>query len=57
MKKYILTIKYDENTDEVEWMQEEIIVYKDTQITQDNLTNIDSEDMIRIFKGKDYAKA
>ena len=57
MKKYILTIKYDETTDEVEWMQEEIIVYKDTNITQDNLTNIDSEDMIRIFKDKDYAKA
>jgi hypothetical protein len=57
MKKYILTIKYDENTDEVEWIQEEIIIYKDKEITRDNLTNIDSEDMIRIFEDKDYAEA
>ena len=27
MKKYILTIKYNELTDDVEWMQEEIINY------------------------------
>ena len=27
MKKYILTIKYDEDTDEVEYMQEEVINY------------------------------
>ena len=27
MKKYILTIKYDEHTDEVEYMQEEVINY------------------------------
>ena len=27
MKKYILTIKYNEDTDEVEYMQEEVINY------------------------------
>ena len=50
MKKYILTIKYDENTDEVEWMQEEIINYitkKDTDFL--HMTS----DELRVYCKKD----
>ena len=32
MKKYILTIKYNEETDEVEYMQEEVINYIEKDI-------------------------
>ena len=58
MKKYILTIKYDEDSDTVEWIQEEIIEEDDLlDITQDNVSELTVEDMQLIKVGKDYAKA
>ncbi|QDP50661.1 MAG: hypothetical protein Unbinned1966contig1000_36 [Prokaryotic dsDNA virus sp.] len=58
MKKYILTIKYDEDSDTVEWIQEEVIEDDDIiDITQDNVYKLTVEDMQLIKIGKDYAKA
>jgi len=58
MKKYILTIKYDEDSDTVEWIQEEVIEDDDIiDITQDNVYELTVEDMQLIKIGKDYAKA
>ena len=58
MKKYILTIKYDEDSDTVEWIQEEVIEEDDLlDITQDNANELTVEDMQLIKVGKDYAKA
>ncbi len=58
MKKYILTIKYDEDSDTVEWIQEELIEDDDLlDITQDNANELTVEDMQLIKVGKDYAKA
>ena len=58
MKKYILTIKYDEDSDTVEWIQEEVIEEDDLlDITQDNANELTVEDMQLIKIGKDYAKA
>jgi small-conductance mechanosensitive channel len=58
MKKYILTIKYDENTDQVEWIQEEIIVENNIiEVSEDNISQLTSEDMIAIMEDKKYAKA
>ena len=58
MKKYILTIKYDEDTDIVEYMQEEVIVYKEVKdLNDETISQITSEDMTAILEDKDYPKA
>ena len=58
MKKYILTIEYDEDSETVEWIQEEIIVEeKDVEITSDNIAQLTSEDLLEIMYKRQYAKA
>jgi len=58
MKKYILTIKFDEDTDTVEYMQEEIIVYKEVKSLDDAaIASLTSEDVQAIMKDKTYGKA
>jgi hypothetical protein len=58
MKKYILTIKYDEDTDTVEYMQEEILVYKEVkELDKADISKLTSEDMETIMEDKDYGKA
>ena len=58
MKKYILTIKYDDINDEVEWIQEEIIVENSKTISlEEDISNLTCEDMLDIMESKDNAKA
>ena len=58
MKKYILTIKYDDINDEVEWIQEEIIVENSKTISlEEDISNLTCEDMLDIMESKKYAKA
>jgi len=58
MKKYILTIKYNDSTDNIEWMQEEIIVENTlSEITVLTVASLTSEDMLEIMEDKEYAKA
>ena len=58
MKKYILTIKYDESTDNVEWIQEELIEESNIEVNSlDDVSKLTSEDMLIIMEGKEYAKA
>ena len=58
MKKYILTIKYDEDTDIVEYMQEEVIVYKEVkELSKSNISKLTSEDIEVIMEDKAYGKA
>lgn len=58
MKKYILTIKYDDINDEVEWIQEEIIVEDSKTISlEEDISNLTCEDMLDIMESKDNAKA
>ena len=58
MKKYILTIKYDEDTDIVEYMQEEVIVYKEVkELSKSNISKLTSEDIEVIMEDKGYGKA
>jgi hypothetical protein len=58
MKKYILTIKYVEDTDTVEYVQEEIIDYKEVkELNDETISQITSEDMTAIFEDKEYPKA
>ena len=58
MKKYILTIKYDDINDEVEWIQEEIIVQNSKTISlEEDISNLTCEDMLDIMESKDNAKA
>lgn len=58
MKKYILTIKYIEDTDTVEYVQEEIIDYKEVKdLNDETISQITSEDMTAILEDKDYPKA
>jgi len=58
MKKYILTIMYDETNDTVEWIQEEIEeIDVLTEITEADIAKLTSEDVDAIMLSKDYAKA
>ena len=58
MKKYILTIVYDDNSDIVEWIQEEIVdTITPTELTEKNVTDLTIEDMKEIMIDKEYAKA
>ena len=58
MKKYILTIKYIEDTDTVEYVQEEIIDYKEVKdLNDETISQITSEDMTAILEDKDYPNA
>ena len=58
MKKYILTIKYDEDTDNIEWIQEEVIVEEDNnlELNNDTIAKLTSEDMELIMDSKEYGK-
>ena len=58
MKKYILTIKYDDINDEVEWIQEEIIVENSKTISlEEDISNLTCEDMLDLMDSKEYGKA
>jgi hypothetical protein len=58
MKKYILTIMYDETNDTVEWIQEELEdIEVLTEITEADIAKLTSEDVDAIMLSKDYAKA
>ena len=58
MKKYILTIVYNDNSDIVEWMQEEIIDEISTsELTSSSVSKLTNEDMEEIMIDKEYAKA
>ena len=59
MKKYILTIMYNEASDTVEWIQEEIedLDVAPIELTVESLSKLSSEDVDAIMLDKDYAKA
>jgi len=58
MKKYILTIVYNEDSDIVEWMQEEMIdIITPSELTASNVNELDKEDMKDIFLDKEFAEA
>ena len=58
MKKYTLTIKYDESTDNVEWIEEEVVTEEIiTANDLNDISNLTIEDIQLIMKDKDYAKA
>ena len=58
MKKYILTIVYDDNSDIVEWIQEEIVDnITPSELTAQNVSDLTIEDMEDIMIDKEYAKA
>ena len=58
MKKYILTIMYDEDSDVIEFIQEENVVEEDIKINlnNDTIANLTSEDMELIMDSKEYGK-
>jgi hypothetical protein len=57
MKKYILTIKFNEETDEVEWLQEEVITYDDKiVITADNISAVTVDDLKEYYKDNECVK-
>ena len=58
MKKYILTIVYDDNSDIVEWIQEEVVdEITPSELTAQNVSDLTIEDMEDIMIDKEYAKA
>ena len=57
MKKYILTIKFNEETDEVEWLQEEVITYDDkVVITADNISAVTVDDLKEYYRDNKCVK-
>tara|TARA_R100001594_G_scaffold130683_1_gene169906 strand:- start:283 stop:459 length:177 start_codon:yes stop_codon:yes gene_type:complete len=58
MKKYILTIEYDGNSDEVESIKEEMIEPEEvTNITKEDIEKLTTQDILKIMFFKDYGKA
>tara|TARA_R110000751_G_C13473193_1_gene446903 strand:- start:38 stop:214 length:177 start_codon:yes stop_codon:yes gene_type:complete len=58
MKKYILTIEYDEIKEEVESVKEELITYEPMgDIKEIDISNLTYDDMLEIMFHKEYAKA
>ena len=58
MKKYILTIEYDGNSDEVESIKEEMIEPEEVaNITREDIEKLTTQDMLKIMFFKDYGKA
>lgn len=57
MKKYILTIKFNEETEEIEWLQEEVITYDDkVVITADNISAVTVDDLKEYYKDNKCVK-
>jgi len=58
MKKYILTIKYDGNSDEVESIKEEMIEPEEVaNIKKEDIEKLTTQDMLKIMFFKEYGKA
>ena len=58
MKKYILTIMYNEDSDTVEWMQEEVIdILSPKDLVDIDIDELTPEDMIHIMDNKEFGKA
>ena len=58
MKKYILTIEYDENKEEIESVKEELITYDSMEdIKEVDISKLTEQDILEIMFHKKYAKA
>ena len=58
MKKYILTIKYNGNSDEVESIKEEMIEPEEVaNIKKEDIEKLTTQDMLKIMFFKEYGKA
>lgn len=58
MKKYILTIVYDDASDTIEWLQEEEeTIEVNSDITLDDISKLTCDDVELIMETKEYAKA
>lgn len=58
MKKYILTIVYDDASDTIEWLQEEEeTIEVNSDITLDDISKLTCEDVELMMETKEYAKA
>jgi len=58
MKKYILTIKYDDRSDEIESIKEELIEPENIpEITEKDIAKLTKQDILEIMFFKKYGKA
>ena len=58
MKKYILTIEYKGNTDEVESITEEMIEPDVAiDITKEDISKLTTQDILKVMFVKEYGKA
>ena len=58
MKKYILTIEYKGNTDEVESITEEMIEPDVAiDITKEDISKLTTQDILKVMFLKEYGKA
>ena len=58
MKKYVLTINYNDKSDEIESIEEEIIEPEEVHdITSEDISKLTSQDILEIMFFKNYAKA
>tara|TARA_R100000458_G_C8183559_1_gene179742 strand:+ start:594 stop:770 length:177 start_codon:yes stop_codon:yes gene_type:complete len=58
MKKYILTIKYDDSSDEIESIKEELIEPENIpEITEKDIAKLTTQDVLEIMFFKNYGKA
>ena len=58
MKKYVLTIEYKGNTDEVESITEELIEPDEVlDITKEDISKLTTQDILKVMFLKEYGKA
>ena len=58
MKKYVLTIKYNDSSDEIESIKEELIEPETVvDISADDIAKLTTQDLLKIMFFKKYGKA
>ena len=57
MKKYILTIKYNEETGKIHYIEEHLETTECVELNEETISKLTTQDLLEIMFHKDYAKA
>lgn len=57
MKKYILTIKYNEETGKIDYIEEHLETTECVELNEETISKLTTQDLLEIMFHKDYAKA
>ena len=57
MKKYILTIKYNDDTGKIDFIEEHLESTEGVELNEETISKLTTQDLLEIMFHKDYAKA